>query len=277
MAVLGLAPPAARAGFISDVAYGLGYIGFDIRGQQMPLNGGFDLLVTRNFVGNPLDFGPWDVTLQGPLSLSVNVGGHALRELEVSLNTAVNQHLTPTPLNYVLNVDAGGQSTQVAGNLLIDADLKLNNFGFYEINLTYSSRQTVIRDGRFANDEIPHDFDLGPIVVSGNIVADILAILTEPIFAAAGRPNPFANFSATSKINEAIDLGLSELRQQLADGVLASEYELPATDFIRVLDLVGLNPAPTTPAATVPEPPVLLLMLAALPLLLNRKYIKRLE
>ena len=255
-----MAHSLCRAGFIEDAAFGLGYVGFDIQGQRMPLTGGFDVLVSRDFIGNPLDFGPWDVTLQGPLSLSVNYGGRAVREWEVGLNTASTENSANAPLNYVLNYDAGGQETQITGNLLIDSNVAINQFGFYEIELAYSSRQTVVRDGRFANDETDFDFDVGPIVVSGNIYADILAALTDPLFDAAGRQNPFESFSATSKINDAMQTAFADLEQLLAG-------TLDAGSAATLL-------AATTSRATghvVPEPPILFLMAVAVPLLLGRR------
>lgn len=261
----------ARAGFIDEAAFALGYIGFNIEGQRMPLGDGFDLLVSRTFVGDPLDFGPWDVTLQGPLSLSVNVGGRGLREWEISLNTAANENVASSPLSYVLNVDGGSQETQVRGNLFIDGDLKINNFGFYELNLAYSSRQTAVNDGRFANSERDFDFDVGPIVVTGNIYADILAVLTEPLFQAAGRPNPFANFSATSKIQDALELALGDFPQQLADGLLDPVSNVAAARLAALEITLPSAAAPHSGANTVPEPAVLFLMAAVIPVLLLRR------
>lgn len=260
----------ARAGLVEEVATGLGAVGFDIVGQRMPLSGGIDLLVTRNFIGNPQDFGPWDIALQGPLSLSLNTGGRAVRELEVQLNTAVNEQVAPTPLNYVLTYDAGGQEAEISGNLLINADMKINNFGWYELNLAYSSRQTVVRDGRFASDELDFDFDAGPVVVSGNIYADILAVVTQPLFDAAGQSNIFAEFSGSAKLNDVFSNSLADIEQSLLAGLTDVDSAASAAQFLSV----GPHQVVPTNAATgtvVPEPAMLLLMLAGLVALTVRR------
>lgn len=267
---LAVVPGVAHGGFVDEVATGLHAVGFDIVGQRMPLTGGIDLLVTRTFIGNPQDFGPWDIALQGPLSLSVNTGGRAVRELEVQLNTAANEIVNPTPLSYVLNYDAGGQEATISGNLLIDADMKVNNFGWYELNLAYSSRQTVVRDGRFAEDEQNFDFDAGPVVVSGNIYADVLAIVTQPLFDAAGRPNIFAEFSGSAKLHDVFSTSLADVERSFLAGLTNVDSAASATQLFTV-GTPRVSPAAVSGGSVVPEPAMLLLMLAGLAALTLRR------
>jgi hypothetical protein len=263
---------AAQGGFLEDVGLALRATAFTIDSRPNPLSGGREIFIGRNFVGNELDFGPWDLTLQGPLSMQVSSGGRALSELEFSFTTATNSQATVSPLSYVLNYDVGGQETQIAGSLLIDGDLEFNGFGFYELSLTYSSRQNVTRDGRFANDEREFDADVGPIVVSGNIFADALAIITQPIFQAIGQENPFASFSGTAKLTDAIAMSIEELQNDLAAGITPADAgvsPLKVTSPGYVPTYVPV--APTAGAQVVPEPTVLILMLLGIPLLLARR------
>ena len=44
--------PTIRADVFNDIAFGLGYAGFEISGNNNPLSGGVDFLVTNTFVGN---------------------------------------------------------------------------------------------------------------------------------------------------------------------------------------------------------------------------------
>jgi hypothetical protein len=281
---------STRADVFRDVLYGLGYAGFDIVGQRNVLSGGTDFSISRNFIGNELDFGVWDLTMQGPLAFEVQSGGRGLSELEVRLSTAGVGGGTATPLSYLLNVDVGGQEAQIAGQLLLDANVTFNGFGFYELDLNYSSRQNVVRDGRFANDEQEFDFDLGPINVSGNIFADALAIVTQPIFDATGTFNPFASFSGRAKLLDAVaDTGDTMVAQIISANAAGNTNQslVVATSFgVPGLVNASFGPLPpaqggsnrgqgranagvTAAAAAVPEPSVLLLLLLGAPFVIR--------
>ncbi|MEK7731116.1 MAG: hypothetical protein AAB363_04595, partial [Planctomycetota bacterium] len=193
---------SARAEVKKNVATALDFAGFDLIGQRNPLSGGIDFLATSNFDGAPFDFGAADLSLSGPLSLQVSTGGRFLSQFDVSLTTAVNGRTNATPLSYVLNNNIGAQTSQVSGTVLADVNFSLNGLGFYDLGITYSSRQNVTKDGLLANGGTTNDFDLGPINISGNLYADALAILTDPIFDRAGRANPFERFSGRSQLSD---------------------------------------------------------------------------
>jgi len=278
----GLFVAPAQAGVFRDVAVGLGYAGFDIAGQRNVLSGGADFSISQTFAGNELDFGVWDLTLQGPVAFEISSGGRGLSELEISLSTAQVGGGTATPLSYFLNADVGGQETQISGQLLLDADISFNGFGFYDLTLDYSSRQNVSRDGRFANDDQTFDSDVGPINVSGNIFADALAAITQPIFDATGAVNPFASFSGRSKVMDALANASEALVDQLMAGKNPAAKDI---SFAMAAALGGQgNGSPpfgslppgqggTNPGqgngAPVPEPSVLFLMLLAAPFVIR--------
>jgi len=287
--------PTVRAGIWSDVAIGLGAAGFDLQGSRNILSGGADFLAVNNFQDATFDFGSMELTLTGPVSFDVSTGGRRLSNLDIALTTALNGDRAAQPLEYELIYDVGGQETLITGSLLLDADLSLNGFGFYELELNYSSRQTVENDGRFDNTERDFDLDFGPINVSGNIFADMLAAVTQPFFEATNTPNIFASFSGREQLTNMIDARIADVLAQLdpATWVGGSDESgstvagdradatrigpLSAAQIIESLSIVSLdgtsaNPgfAPQESAGVVPEPTVLLLMLLGAPFLIRR-------
>lgn len=265
---LALAMGGSARAEMQNVATVLDFAGFDLIGQRNPLSGGIDFLATNNFDGAPFDFGAWDLSLGGPLSLQVSTGGRFLSQFDVSLTTAVNGSTNATPLSYAFNSDIGAQSSQISGTVLADVDFSLNGLGFYDLSVTYSSRQSVTNEGLLANDGKTNDFDLGPINVSGNLYADVLAFLTEPIFDRAGRANPFERFSGRSQISEILQASATDLQTALADGndPKAAASSRTRYDAFRNYGLVS-----TSAGATVPEPAVLVLMLLGVPAIVLRR------
>lgn len=271
---------------MQDVGAALDYIGFELFGQRNPLSNGIDFLATSTFDGSPFDFGSADLSLSGPLSLQVNAGGRILPQLEVNFTTAVNGDTAATPLSYVFNVDTGFQSSQVSGSVFADVDFTLNGLGFYDLGITYSSRQEVTREGVLANDSTTNDYDLGPISISGNIYADLLTILTDPIFDSAGQTNPFAQFSGHAQLSEILEASAKDLQSALADGSDPSGAST-AKGYATVQKGFGSGDMPpgngfgqgngngggygNSNGAVVPEPAVLVLMLMGIPALVLRR------
>ncbi len=272
-------PIAVRADVFRTVGLGLQSAGFDVRGQSNPASGGYEFLVNNQFQNRQFDFGAWDLTLNGPISTQFSTGGRVLSNLDVALTTALNSDAGAQPLTYELNYDAGAQATKITGSLLVDANLNLNAFGFYDLGLNYSTRQTVVNSGTVSNSTTDFDSDLGPINVRGNIFADALAAITDPLFAAARQPNPFEMFSGANQLKLAIqaqgDALLASLGAGLADAPSASALRGTTSGFVgpQVPRAGGLTASNSSPGSqnvgVVPEPPVLLLMLLGIPALLG--------
>jgi len=282
--IVGLAIAMGGSAFAEDrnnLATTLDFIGFDLIGQRNPLNGGIDFLATSNFDGTPFDFGVVDLSLNGPLSLQVSTGERFVPFFDISLTTAVNGNTDATPLGYVFNTDLGAQSSQVSGTVLADVDFSLNSLGFYDLGITYSSRQNVTKDGLLANDGTTNDFDLGPINISGNVYADVLAILTDPIFNQAGQTNPFERFSGRAQLSEILQASATDVQTALADGSDPSEAAAAGKRYAAAQYGFGNGGTPpgngygqgngngggngNTNGGAVPEPAVLLLMLLGVP------------
>jgi hypothetical protein len=253
------------------------------------LNGGIDFLAANTFDGAPFDFGASDLSLSGPLSLQVSTGGRLLSQFDVSLSTAVNGRSAATPLNYVYNFNVGGESTQVSGSVLLDANFSLNRLGFYDLTLDYSSRQDVTRSGRAGNDSATHDLNLGPINISGNLYADGLAILTDPLFQRAGRPNPFDTFSGWSQLQDLMQASAVDTQNALAAG---NDVVAASTGTRYAAVRYGFGNGGTPPgngngrgngngngngnaSGAVPEPAVVVLMLLGIPAILVKPLRRR--
>ncbi len=246
----------AQAGLFKNTVRALEYAGFNFIGQKNPLSGGADLMLVRNFNNETLDFGATELTLTGPLQFTFTTGGRGLEVLDVSLST------NNRPLTYALITDVGGQKTQVNGNFLLNATGSMNSFGWYDFQFQYSVREQIIQDGRFANGEEYMDFDIGPIDISGNIFADMLAVLFDPLFTSLGTENIFASFSGRYQAME-------ELNRRLADSRLSalgldSLGEMSASMVPTVpLELATLRAEPSY----VPDPSTLLLLLGGAPVI----------
>lgn len=279
---------SARAETRKNLGTVLDFVGFDLIGQRNPLSGGIDFLATNTFNGSPFDFGAADLSLSGPLSLQVSTGGRLLPQFDVSLTTAVNGRTDATPLSYVFNNNIGGAlSSQVSGTVLADVNFSLNALGFYDLGITYSSRQNVTNDGLPANGGTTNDFDLGPVNISGNLYADVLAILTDPIFNQAGQTNPFDSFSGRAQLSEILQASAADLRNALADGSDPNGAASAARRF--TADQHGFGNSGTPPGngigrgngngggngnangGAVPEPAVLVFMLLGLPAIVSRR------
>lgn len=260
VALCAIAPATARADVFRDIAFGLGFAGFQLQGQENILSGGADFAMLTQFQGNELDFGSAQLTMTGPISLGFSTGGRGLNVMKIDFQTALNDQIASSPLTYTWNADVGGQQTQINGSLLIDGSLEFNGFGFYDLQVDYSSRQTVNTDGRFSNDQEFNDFDVGPMHLRGNIFADLLSLILDPLFANSEIDNPFASFSGQTQL------------KRLADGATISARELvlgpPTNAGLIEAGLSGsidaqlpLDTGPLPNGATVPEPGTLFLML----------------
>ena len=276
------APSMARADLFHNVLIGLSEAGFNFVGNENLLSGGADLIVSRNFTGETLDFGATELTLSGAPVFTVTTGGRGLQVLDVSLNTNNN------PLNYIMTTDTGNQITTVTGSFFLDATASINSFGFYDLQLDVSSRQTIVQDGSIDESTREEDFDIGPINLRGNLFADLLATITDPIFDLLGVDNIFAQFSGAAQFQDVLaNEALSALSNSAAlakgiNGDLTTD-EIALIDAVSATDFGALVPSfPTVNGAAyfgpesraftaVPEPGTLSLLVLALPLIVRRK------
>jgi len=275
---------SAQAGLFKDLGVGLTTAGFNFQGQRIP-GIGTDLRAFTQFPGTTLDFGLGELSLSGPVSLEVFTGGRHLSTLKIRFQTALRSENASQPLTYNFLYDVGGQQTRVTGSLLADGALSLNRLGFYDLNLVYSSRQDVSRDGQIVNSDQTFDSDIGPIHIRGNVLADALALLTTPILGADPQGNPFVSISGINLLKTAMAERTNAFLENATDTALAD----PAFAFdADVVDAPGffqplaggsgladglLTGGSTSARLVVPEPAVLALMLVGLPFLFRRRRI----
>jgi hypothetical protein len=236
-------------------------------------------VVTRTFNGETLDFGATELTLTGTPTFTFSTGGRGLQVMDFSLNT------NNAPLRYTLVSDAGSQRTAINGSFLMDLTGSINSFGFYDLTLDVSSRQDVTQDGRFSDETFENDFDIGPISVRGNMFADLLGAITDPIFQALGVENIFYSFSGAGQFQdqleglglEGLDLagldlaGLTDTLLGDAAGLAGLAKSLKSQHLAAAeLDALVADPSAGQRLAVVPEPATLMLLLAGGAMVLRR-------
>lgn len=273
---------SARAGLFKDLGLGLTVAGFNFQGQRIP-GLGTDLSTFTQFPGTTVDFGVGELSLSGPVSLEVFTGGRHLSSLKIRFQTALRSENASQPLTYNFLYDVGGQQTTISGSLLVDGALSLNRLGFYDLDLVYSSRQDVSRDGHIVTSDQTFDSDIGPIHIRGNVLADAMALVTTPILGSDPQRNPFVSISGSHLLktamaertnampNYATDPALADPAFALdADVVDAPGFFQPLAGDRGVADRI-LAGGSASARLVVPEPAVLALMLVGLPFLLRRR------
>jgi hypothetical protein len=217
------------------------------------------------------------------VSFGFNTGGRGLSNLEISLQTALTSDQLSEPLNYDVVFDVGGQRSEVAGSVFLDSRLWLNGFGFYELELDYSSRQTITGEGRFNNDQQINDYDVGPIDIRGNIFADLLDLIFAPLF--GDNPTPFDSFSGRAQLAKLLDFSdpMNDpivLKGRLFDTALAETVDpfvLERALNLQTATLANLNGtlADQQLGTSIPEPAALVLMLVGSAFVASRSLRRR--
>ena len=246
----------APAGVFNDVARGLQFLNFDLQGEHNILSGGADFRAVTAFQGNVLDFGVGELTLQGPLSFEVSTGDRFLNTLDLSMQTALTSRNDASPVSYSLLTDICGQETQINGNVLLDSNLSINEFGCYKFNLQYSVRQDMINDGPMNTSELQNDFDIGPIAIEGNLVTDALALLLDPLFTRSGGTNPLEPYTGRAQLAKAFEAAQADVD----DAIALDALDTGATGLAgEPVTLATAAAAGTGVQQVIPEPMTLLL------------------
>jgi len=282
LATMVAATSSAQAGLFKDLGLGLTVAGFNFQGQRIP-GIGTDISTFTQFPGNTLDFGVGALSLSGPVSLEVFTGGRSLSTLKIRFQTALRSENASQPLAYNFVYDVGGQQTTVNGSLLVDGALSLNRLGYYDLDLTYSSRQDVSRDGQIVTSDQSFDSDIGPIHIRGNVLADAFALLTTPILGSDPGRNPFLSLSGAATLKTV----LRDRADPFLDNASLAALVDPAFTFDRgaldgqaffqplaqgdVFAQGAFAEGSGAARLVVPEPAVLALMIAGLPFLFRRR------
>lgn len=216
---------AVQAGMWGDVAMGMSLVDYRFDGGPNLLGRGFDIETQAIYAGQQYNFGFADLVLGSPVAptasnISMGYTTRGLPRAEFAWNTG------GTALPYTLRINNGIQDITTDGSILIDVRTEVNVLGFYDTRVRISNRTESSTDGFLADESGNLDFDLGPIDISGNIYADALAAITQPLWLAAGTPNPFAKFSERATRTASVDATIEELRARVEAGEILSDDEM---------------------------------------------------
>jgi hypothetical protein len=272
VATFGAAASPAQAMFFRDVARALQYAGFSVQGQRNILTDGAVVNISQRFFGQPLNFGQTELSPSGQLQAQVGWDRRPIPALQFFMNTG------NSPLNYELRRNFGLQDFLATGQLQLSIGTEINALGFYDTIVDINNTGTFETDGLFGENSGHMDFDVGPIDISGNVVADVLAAVFDAL--APGEENPFREFSLRStrekngidpeqiaQIEAALAAGEQITDQQASllatDSVIQSLFGLgdPQDGAIQFTDATG--PQSAVPMTT-PEPITALLVAAGL-------------
>ena len=263
----------AQAGFVNTAVRGFELTGFTYFSDDNVMTAGREFLATNTFNGNAIEYGFWALTVQGPLSTGFSVANRPFQSFELSFGTAASGSAAASPLTYSLDYNLGDQSASLSGSLLIDGGARIDRLGFYSINLDVSSRATVANSGGGENSN-EYDLNLGPVNIAGNVFIDVLAILTAPLFEAADIDSPFASLTARNQLQAIVDSGTTELLDLLQNGLTPGDTTAQRGFSLALADQAAGGPALSpfnTAGIVVPEPTVVVLMLAGIPFLAHRR------
>ena len=175
--------------------------------------GGYRLELDRTFGndsrGRPETFrmGPLELTLDGNIQATAGYNRWFKDFRSGSLDFRING------LNYTFKTKSNAQDVELSGSLSVSTQLEINPAGFYLLSLNASNTGSqfkidgvVVRDTRFSN------FDVGPVVVKGNIFYDMALTLLNGIGVDTSALEEVFPRSPINALSDALALGLQESR-----------------------------------------------------------------
>ncbi len=182
-------------------------------------------------------------------------------------------------LTYVLRTNNNGQDVELTGTLNANTNLEINQYGFYSLVVDAANTNSELKvDGVLIRDEQPTNFDVGPIVIEGNLFADAALGLLTALGVDTSQFEGIFPKSPADQIDAAIATGLqgvraganatavagaTDLAPLLLQTVLSGDAEAAAelTQGLANGTLRGeADSGQTGPALPVPEPGVLVLL-----------------
>jgi hypothetical protein len=137
------------------------------------IGGGYQLEFDRTFGvdsrGRPEELrinGLADITLDGATQLTLGYNGKGAFQLYHGDFTANN-------LSYSVRTTNGAQDLQLVGTLNVSNSFEVNPLGFYTVNVNVrNTNSQLFADGVLVQDQQKTNFDIGPIVIRGNVYYD---------------------------------------------------------------------------------------------------------
>jgi hypothetical protein len=144
------------------------------------IGGGYELQLDRTFGadsrGRPENlnlYGVADITLDGATQLTLGYNGKGAFR-------TYSGDLAASNLTYSARTTTGAQDVQLVGVLNVSNAFEVNPLGFYTVSVNVRNTESqLFVDGVAVQDKQATNFDIGPIVVRGNLFYDAtLGVLT---------------------------------------------------------------------------------------------------
>jgi hypothetical protein len=278
---------SAEAGFGRDLIRGAQILGFQPQAPtgSNPLGAGADVTLTRTFVqgqaNSTFDFGDFLLMLDGPVTIQGGIGGR----LDRTIFAGIQIGNPGNPLSYAVNYDIAGTEAVLQGQTVFTGRFEVDQFGFYELDLRGSNREVFNSAGRAGElNNVETGWDVGPFDIEGNLFADLLATITDPLFEATNTQNFFEVFSGRALRESNLEAQAALVREQIAGGeadpasieallgaASASQLlgdELPDLSFV---EGGGIASAVRAQMGSVPEPSSLMILLGGSVAVLRRR------
>jgi hypothetical protein len=184
-------------------------------------------------------------------------------------------NLTVSNLNYDIKTKLGVQDAELTGTLNVSDQLQANVLGFYDVTVNVSNANSkLVLDGVVVSDTTPTNFDVGPIVVHGNLLVDATAALLTLLGVDATTLEEMFPASAISQIDTAIQAQMqaasavagttaeNDMASLLVQSVLGRDSEAANTLIQGVVDgtISGNGESAHSSSLLVPEPGTLVLL-----------------
>lgn len=140
-------------------------------------------------------------------------------------------------LGYVLRTNNNGQDIELSGTLNAGSNLEINQYGFYSLVVQASNTNSVLTvDGVVLRDEQPTNFDVGPIVIEGNLFVDAALGLLTALGVDTSQFEDIFPKSPAGQLDDAIATGLQGVQADANAAAVAG-----AADFAPLLLQTVLN------------------------------------
>lgn len=195
--------------------------------SPVPGTDGWRLDMNRSF--GPDAFGRPNRIDLGLYSLTLN-NGQIVTQAEFSRGILPQVSFfsnTPEAIDYSVSLNTGFQDFEINNaQLAWTTQWNVNALGFYDYQLSVSHRGEYELDGFTLVDTGTLDFDIGPINLSGNVIADALALVTQPFFDSTGATNPFAAFSGRATKRIEVARTVDEILSRVEAGDVLTEADM---------------------------------------------------
>lgn len=208
-----------------------------------------------------------ELTLQGAIQATLGYNGKEFRRGRADFNIS--------NLGYDLASKIGAQDVEFFGTLNGSGSLDINPLGFYDLRMQIDNTNSqLLLDGLVVEDNQDTNFNVGPIVVQGNIFYDLALGLLTSFGVDTANLEGATPQSPIDRINDAIQQQLQAsrvagegLEAELAPLLLETVFEQDGEAAQELLAELAANAEPVPseldalPDATVvPEPGTLLLL-----------------